>query len=52
MSKPKLQTIQQLVIPPRDEKDCEHDWSYHTYWYGAQIVSKKLCFYCKKVEDL
>lgn len=34
-------------------KECtSHLWTYHTYAIDGNITSKKLCFYCKKVEEV
>lgn len=52
VSKAKIEMIPQIVVPPRDESTCEHVWSWHTYVLGASVITKKLCFYCKKVEDV
>lgn len=51
MSRTKIELVPQLVIPPRDQATCQHTWSYHTYTLDGMVTSKKLCPYCKKVED-
>lgn len=51
MSKAKLVKTLEIVVEPRDEATCEHHWNWYTYVMGMQVITKKLCFYCKKVED-
>lgn len=51
MSKAPFEIVPQIVFTPKDPETCRHLWSWHTYAVGMQIVTKKMCFYCKKVED-
>lgn len=46
-----VKMVEMPVFPPRDQATCKHHWSWYSYWNGYTVVTKKYCFYCKKVED-